>query len=105
MKKNYPSDIFKLNKYFLLLLILFGCVNFYFTIISSNMISKIAAEANLRNLRFLEVVKTAGLILTFFIFQIVFKLMLNSRFFKKSALKMQNKIIQKYFSLPFSFRL
>lgn len=103
MKKNYPSDIFKLNKYFLILLILFGCVNFYFTIISSNMISKIATEANLGNLRFLEVVKTAGLILTFFIFQIVFKLMLNSRFFKKSALKMQNKIIQKYFSLPFSF--
>lgn len=103
MKKNYPSDIFKLNKYFLLLLILFGCVNFYFTIVSSNMISKIAAEANLGNLKFLEVLKTAGLILTFFIFQIVFKLMLNSRFFKKSALKMQNKIIQKYFSLPFSF--
>ena len=103
MKKNYPSDIFKLNKYFLLLLILFGCVNFYFTIISSNMISKIAAEASLGNLKFLEVLKTAGLILTFFIFQIVFKLMLNSRFFKKSALKMQNKIIQKYFSLPFSF--
>ena len=103
MKKNYPSDIFKLNKYFLLLLILFGCVNFYFTIVSSNMISKIAAEANLGNLKFLEVLKTAGLILSFFIFQIVFKLMLNSRFFKKSALKMQNKIIQKYFSLPFSF--
>ena len=103
MKKNYPSDIFKLNKYFLLLLILFGCVNFYFTIVSSNMISKIAAEASLGNLKFLEVLKTAGLILTFFIFQIVFKLMLNSRFFKKSALKMQNKIIQKYFSLPFSF--
>ena len=103
MKKNYPSDIFKLNKYFLLLLILFGCVNFYFTIISSNMISKIAAEASLGNLKFLEVLKTAGLILTFFIFQIVFKLILNSRFFKKSALKMQNKIIQKYFSLPFSF--
>lgn len=103
MKKNYPSDIFKLNKYFLLLLILFGCVNFYFTIASSNMISKIAAEASLGNLKFLEVLKTAGVILTFFIFQIVFKLMLNSRFFKKSALKMQNKIIQKYFSLPFSF--
>lgn len=103
MKKNYPSDIFKLNKYFLLLLILFGCVNFYFTIISSNMISKIAAEASLGNLKFLEVLKTAGLILSFFIFQIVFKLMLNSRFFKKSALKIQNKIIQKYFSLPFSF--
>lgn len=103
MKKNYPSDIFKLNKYFLLLLILFGCVNFYFTIASSNMISKIAAEASLGNLKFLEVVKTAGVILTFFIFQIVFKLMLNSRFFKKSALKMQNKIIQKYFRLPFSF--
>lgn len=103
MKKNYPSDIFKLNKYFLLLLILFGCVNFYFTIASSNMISKIAAEASLGNLKFLEVLKTAGVILTFFIFQIVFKLMLNSRFFKKSALKMQNKIIQKYFRLPFSF--
>ncbi len=103
MKKNYPSDIFKLNKYFLLLLILFGCVNFYFTIVSSNMISKIATEASLGNLKFLEVLKTAGLILTFFIFQIVFNLMLNSRFFKKSALKMQNKIIQKYFSLPFSF--
>lgn len=67
------------------------------------MISKIAAEASLGNLKFLEVLKTAGVILTFFIFQIVFKLMLNSRFFKKSALKMQNKIIQKYFRLPFSF--
>ena len=64
MKKNYPSDIFKLNKYFLLLLILFGCVNFYFTIVSSNMISKIAAEASLGNLKFLEVLKTAGLILS-----------------------------------------